>query len=1214
MYKPSESLIEVENPYNEDGEFKITILESSNRNGVIKNPYNQSQIDETSSLISEKQINSPLLKHVSKGSMGTLNISLKNSFEKLKNKDSIDKKEDMQNQKTNNLIYSAFYTKNQSIYLGAKSKLEIVINYLPLQYIKHSAIILFSNEKIGEFLYYLEGLPSLPNPSRALVDESSLNSARIKYIKINRNNSESKNLTFRCYVGDKLEVKLLLPVCNLERENAIVMATEIRMSELELKRRKVHGVLSSKSLLEALEKLTVNKALDASVDKSYKKSSNEKKGPIVFTVKSKNSQHFSVPNNLTITPEEFKSDENFIPLIIKFGADRVGTYSTSLELKSLPDDIRIIPIDFRVTEGAVSEASLAYLTFSSGVFDRIVQSIPIKNNSDMACNYQVEILSQIEDKSIFTGPKKFIVNPRDIFNYELIFLPNSETTFEADLTFFNLTESVNTRYKLNGVGERRPPLGEIKFETRVGQTTSHEITIPNKSNKKICFYVSSSSPFINGPDKIMLLPNKREIYKFEVTPKLRGEYKGAITFRPGEWPIKDFDSDGEEMARLYNDEKPQQYTLWYTFDIKVEPQAPESIIELETFVLDSSTLCIPLSNPLFHKMDFDVIKQGSFLDGDDQVKVLPNDKINYELHFKPKRVGTFKGSLIFMNDEIGEFWYDLKLISLDPLPFQFDPIEVQVGKNSIQTIKFSNPLDEKITYRILISNTANFNLDRKQHENIELGPNESVDINIVFTPSTIGLSDHFTLVSIQNEKVGHFTYELKGIGLEPDYQDPINVTCEVGQTQIATINFKNTTDSAIYCDLILQDENFDVIDSGRDSNDDRQQVINVLLNSLQNLHVPPKGALDIPISFSPDELRQFNYNLLITARREARMSWVEKDPKRKIEKLKWIYPIKGCSVINAINKTTPFILECLVRKRLEKRMEVVLSGLSKHSAHLDRVGINLRSITPQKSSLLKHQYSAIGSYLSEETPLTEIVQSVNDFTHSIEFTGGIEQNELARNSIAMKLVRVEREKNSDLITLAFDFIFFPSLSFITEAYLQIETSFGGIWRYPLRLVSIEPPPDDIITIEAKSLNKESMVGFRLSSKMDTSLPFKAHFLSGDQVFNITPNYGELLPESEDGTLIKIGFTPPSYGKTYQAQLLIATPKLQWKYLIRGVTPEYTVPRGYSGIPPPPRNDNRMKRLGKKRNYIVENTYIIQTAASSPQKGASLMTIKFANLS
>ena len=37
------------------------------------------------------------------------------------------------------------------------------------------------------------------------------------------------------------------------------MAAEQRMSEAELKRRKIHGVLSSKSLLEALERLKLNK-------------------------------------------------------------------------------------------------------------------------------------------------------------------------------------------------------------------------------------------------------------------------------------------------------------------------------------------------------------------------------------------------------------------------------------------------------------------------------------------------------------------------------------------------------------------------------------------------------------------------------------------------------------------------------------------------------------------------------------------------------------------------------------------------------------------------------------------------------------------------------------------------------------------------------------------------------------------------------------------
>ena len=61
-------MIEVENPYGEAGEFKITILESNNRYGVIKNPYNKNahtgsgSLDEmmskqsTSSLNNESQL------------------------------------------------------------------------------------------------------------------------------------------------------------------------------------------------------------------------------------------------------------------------------------------------------------------------------------------------------------------------------------------------------------------------------------------------------------------------------------------------------------------------------------------------------------------------------------------------------------------------------------------------------------------------------------------------------------------------------------------------------------------------------------------------------------------------------------------------------------------------------------------------------------------------------------------------------------------------------------------------------------------------------------------------------------------------------------------------------------------------------------------------------------------------------------------------------
>ena len=52
------------------------------------------------------------------------------------------------------------------------------------------------------------------------------------------------------------------------------------------------------------------------------------------------------------------------------------------------------------------------------------------------------------------------------------------------------------------------------------------------------------------------------------------------------------------------------------------------------------------------------------------------------------------------------------------------------------------------------------------------------------------------------------------------------------------------------------------------------------------------------------------------------------------------------------------------------------------------------------------------------------------------------------------------------------------------------------------------------------------------------MPFKAYFANGDKVFTVYPPSGELMPESEEGTLIKVGFTPPAYGKVYQSHLII----------------------------------------------------------------------------
>lgn len=83
-------------------------------------------------------------------------------------------------------VYSAFFTKTQSIYLEPKVKKQIVVSYLPLQFIQHTGLILFSNETNGEFIYHLEGNSQLPEPSKTYIDEKSLDSDRVKIIRSTR--------------------------------------------------------------------------------------------------------------------------------------------------------------------------------------------------------------------------------------------------------------------------------------------------------------------------------------------------------------------------------------------------------------------------------------------------------------------------------------------------------------------------------------------------------------------------------------------------------------------------------------------------------------------------------------------------------------------------------------------------------------------------------------------------------------------------------------------------------------------------------------------------------------------------------------------------------------------------------------------------------------------------------------------------------------------
>jgi hypothetical protein len=142
---------------------------------------------------------------------------------------------------------SSFFCKTESISLSARGKGKISINYLPLQLVKQGGVIVFTNESIGEFVYYLEGTAKSPELYKVTVDESAIDLNKIKLIKstskvaysifkkiyvfnnliIFLKGQDDPALNFRCFVGDRVQVKLLVPIINIQREKAIITATKM---------------------------------------------------------------------------------------------------------------------------------------------------------------------------------------------------------------------------------------------------------------------------------------------------------------------------------------------------------------------------------------------------------------------------------------------------------------------------------------------------------------------------------------------------------------------------------------------------------------------------------------------------------------------------------------------------------------------------------------------------------------------------------------------------------------------------------------------------------------------------------------------------------------------------------------------------------------------------------------------------------------------------
>ena len=134
----------------------------------------------------------------------------------------------------------------------------------------------------------------------------------------------------------------------------------------------------------------------------------------------------------------------------------------------------------------------------------------------------------------------------------------------------------------------------------------------------------------------------KETYKYElaITPLLGGVYTASITFQ-----------DNEERF------------MWWTVEVRTDSPKPEATIDLKAFIRKATTAEISLNNPLNEPITFEVFYSGDGLIGDATLSLEPKSIGTYSLIYSPLKPGASQGTIGFLNERVGEFWYDLTLQS-----------------------------------------------------------------------------------------------------------------------------------------------------------------------------------------------------------------------------------------------------------------------------------------------------------------------------------------------------------------------------------------------------------------------------------------------------------------------------------------------------------------------------------------------------------------------
>ncbi|XP_057901557.1 cilia- and flagella-associated protein 47 [Melospiza georgiana] len=1194
-YELKKFSINVTNPFKTDGIFRVLLLESTH----LIHPEKVYQVRQ------EKQ-----------EQKFSFESSILNSKNSVLSEDS--KKETFSDQSS---LLHEFFSPMENLFLRGKDSASLDIHFLPFNQEKRYCTLILINEKIGEFVYLIEGSGDLPLTSEL----PTLDSPNVLHATSEDECTAHPVLYLKCVLGQTLEENLKIPVINEPRERALALAAQQQMSAEEYERRLMTGTLQSSSVRVATALLGLSgverrallkprrhpsemKHVDYSVELSIKH---------VFEVPKK----FSIPvlssARVVLDPPSAKYPTSqktggidAVEFPIKFTPKKPGCYHCQIILKS-SCDIRVYEIECVVNEDQAD----AQLEFLIPAYQTVTQEIPISNLSSEDWRFEAILEGQG-----FHGPPAINVPVGGTVPYPLTFRPIAENVIMGRLILRNVTAGTQNIFSLKGIGKKPLPQDCIVIECQVGKVAHKILWVHNYTKKMLKYKVYSNLSMLSGAPDVAVNPEDTAAYTLSISPCRRGVFQGVISFvaededqQQPQGSSSAQRTDGKGALQKLPARTPDaddiggsstNCKVWFSLKIFSAPAAAERTIDVDCKALDTVGINIPITNPTNKVLKMSVLLDHPSLFGENSFILKPKQTFSYHLQFSAAAVGAFAGSVMFRSDVVGEFWYALKFNVEKPSPAALPDIGCELGKWTLTHLPLTNPTNDTLVLQVVNSDPCHFAVETDPTQLLAIPPHSTSQLPVRFCPSALGRRNHKATITFKCPQFGERIFHLTGSGVPPERMETTTTSACIGEYSSAIISFRNPTAENVVVDIVLADQgllNERLSASVLSQATCEESVFHLLVKQPQGIRLAPKEKLEIPVLFMPAEMKIYKAVVVIHVMRGNGENWPyevtgesNRDLNRNVivaengetQGILWIYPINGTP---EAPQQKSVVIRCQARQRLEQRVELLLIGVMPGATDLPDAGNSASVDTEEVSS----------------TPeVTDGSSATLEFLYELQYQSDEIRYQL-ESLVGMELVEKEWDTESRIVTLIFNVVFAPSKPMRSEATLVIQCTAGGLWKFPLVFIATEPEVDDVINIEAVGLNKESIVGFKLTSQTRYPEPFTAHFLAGsDPDFLVMPQAGELLPEGTGGTHITVGYKPRMYGRKHTATLVIETQSMQWTYIINGLPPQTEPPTAAAKVVCT--SSYRGSFTVRQRNFVRENLKLITTGASSPIKGAPLV--------